>query len=105
MPMNFASKATAPRMRSASAAIVCSRSGRATNRASVVLVEPALQHHLCGDRIASGLPLFPMHAGARELGIRCHRGETLVDAIHGESEARLELAGEPICARGHLVLA
>ena len=58
-----------------------------------------------GDRIASGLPLFPVHAGARELGIRCHRGETLVDAIHAESEARRELPIEPTYTGARLAVA
>src|SRR5215475_7003446 len=105
MPTNFASNATAPRMRSASAAIVCSASGRVTNRISVGVVEPALQDQLCRNCVASGLSFLAVNTGLGKLGVRSDRREALVNALHAHAEAARELAGEAFGSRGHLVLA
>src|SRR5262249_47408595 len=105
MPTNFASKATAPRMRSASAAIVCSASGRATNRASIGFVEPALEDKLRRDRVARGTAVPPVDTVGGKLGVRGNGREALVDAVHRQPEAAGEFAGEALGACGHLVLA
>src|SRR5258705_8624352 len=105
MPTNFASNATAPRMRSASASIVRSASGRATKVVSLGLVKPGLQNQLCGDRVARGLAAPSANTGAGKLRIGGKGREPFVDTRHVQSEAARELACEAFGARRHLVLA
>src|SRR6516162_5745146 len=105
MPTNFASNATAPRMRSASAAIISSASGRATNRVSVGLVEPTLEDELRRDCIAGSLTALPVDTGSGKLSVRGEARESLVNATDLQSETTGELSGEALGTCGHLVLA
>src|SRR5678815_280447 len=102
MPTNFASNATAPRIRSASARSVSSASGSATRRRFRV-VEPRLEDELCGDLVANGPAFLRAHARLRQRHLGALRRVALVDARDLEAEASLELAGEALGARRHLV--
>src|SRR4029450_4583183 len=104
MPTNLASNATAPRMRSASAASVSSASGSATMVVFRVLVEPRLQDYLRGHRVARCLARSAAHAGVTEARIGRTRGEPLIHARHRQAKAVFERASEAFRARGHLVL-
>src|SRR4030095_1369867 len=97
MPTNAASKATAPRMRSASATSVASASGSCG-----VVIEPPLQDHARCDLVARRAALAP---GARGVELRlCELGRVaLVRGAYGDRETFAELAREVAGARGDRV--
>src|SRR5437763_5824083 len=103
MPTNLASKAMAPRIRSTSAASVCSASGSANGVVPRGIVEPGLQDELCGYAIAHGLPIARRDARRRERAFRARGRVPLIHARHRQSEPAFQLAGETFGARGHLV--
>src|SRR6187455_2673138 len=99
MPTNFASKATASRIRSASAASVSSASGSAMGIVPRRFVEPRLQDELRRDLVARGLASGRPDARGRErrLGVLC-----CVPLIHArdlQGEAAFEPAREALGAR------
>src|ERR1700720_1409357 len=101
MPTNFASNATAPRIRSTSAANVCSASGRGTRDVSLVVVEPGLENQLRGDRVAACAARSCADIWRGECGGGALRREPFVDARDAQSEARFELPREAGGVRRH----
>src|SRR6187397_448869 len=100
MPTNLASKAIAPRMRSARARRVPSASGSVSGSAKGFplrrIVEPRLQDELGGDFVPHGFAIARAHAcgGERALGLLC--GIALVHARHLDAEAAFQLPREPL---------
>src|SRR6266850_1285701 len=95
MPISLASKATAPRILSASWPSVISASG------SAALVKIRLENKLCGDLIADGLLRAPAHPGAAQGERGVVRREALVAAGDGQSEAAFEMPREAQRPRRH----
>src|SRR5262245_61046290 len=103
MPTNFASKAIAPRMRSARARSVSSASGSAKGLLPCRIIEPGLQDELGGDFVAHGLALACANACRGKRAFRILRRVTLVHSRHVETEAALQLPRETLGPRRHLV--
>src|SRR5512137_2966935 len=99
MPTNAASCATAPRMRSASAASAASASG-----SPVVFIEVSLQDYLGRDRVARGAVAPRTAPRGRNARLRLVGRVALVDEAHRHAEATLEPAREAARPCGHLVL-
>src|SRR5260221_1682789 len=97
MPTNAASKATAPRMRSASAASVASASGIC----GASVIEPALQNDLGGDLIANFASLASAGACLVERSLCQLRGPTLVGELDGHLKAAGKFPRELLRARRH----
>src|SRR5204862_4790541 len=93
------------RILSASAVSACSASGRPSGRPSVALVGFALvkiglQDELCGNLITYALVRARFHSRIGQRGRRGVSGEALVDQLRRETDAALELLGEPTRTRG-----
>src|SRR5207248_3470901 len=92
--------ATAPRMRSTSAASAASASGICG--VSLMLIEISLQDHLRGDLVAM-CAAAASGAIAIQPILRNLRCPSLVDQRDGKPEALAKLAREAPCALGHRV--
>src|SRR5262249_2530979 len=101
MPTSAALMATAPRIRSASAASAPSASGNPLRRS--VLVKVGLQYQLRCDAITHAAMLARLHSGGRQRSRRGLGSVPLVNKRDFDVETAGELSREAACPRRHLV--
>src|SRR5690242_4510130 len=103
MPTSAASCATAPRIRSTSAASAVSASGRWVSGV-MTSIEPGLQDDLCGDLVAQRAIRAAAATGGLECIARDLARMALVLQRNGKREAAREVAGERARLHGQRVL-